>query len=201
MAAEERTRSDLAPDSDLAFSPKSLLDEIPLLISGGGDTLPLRRVAENVLYRLNQFLRYERRARYVFTQWDYTVDPGRDEAIGHVPDRSLEAVENSEGVIAIVGDTVPKITQLEIRRVYELRSLGQHRELWFFVSREAKTAATHERVPLHQFLDAISSDFHVERIYHAVDDQMDFQASLLIEMMPFVVARAGTAFGPLDTTR
>lgn len=173
-----------------------MLEEIPLVISGGGEITPYRRIAENVLYRLNQMLHAELRARYEFTQWDYTTDASRDEELGHFADRSVEAVDYSEGVIAIVADVVTPTSRLEIRRVYELARLGQVRQLWFLV---VPTPADHHHgpgaTPLGEFVDEIRRDFKKERIYHGVRDEIDFQASLIFEMMPFVVRRTGSAFG------
>jgi hypothetical protein len=175
-------------------SPRTL-EEIPLLISGGSEIRTYRKIAENVLHRFNQMLSIELRARYVFTQWDYTIDSSRDEELGHFADRSIEAVDNSEGVIAIVANVVTPTSRLEIRRVYELRRLGQDRQLWFLVVPLPEDHHDGGGTPLAAFVHEIKRDFEKERIYHLVEHELDFQASLIIEMMPFLILRTGSAFG------
>lgn len=97
-------------------------------------------------------------------------------------------------MIAIVADVVHPITRLEIRRVYELGQLGSKRELWFLVVPGTVPEGGPGSVPLRDFIEEIARDFGLERIYHRVTDELDFQASLLVEMMPFVVGRTGSAF-------
>jgi hypothetical protein len=176
------------------------LEEIRILISCGADMVALRKIAKTVIGRYNQFLRNERRARYEITEWDYTFDVSRDEDIGHVPDRSLSAVEDSDCVIAIVGRSVPAITRLEIRRVYELRQLGRPRRLMFFALKSVPPGPLADgHVELSKFVDEIKTDFEQERIYHGVETHLDFQASLMIEMLDFLLSRTGPAFGPLSS--
>ena len=176
------------------------LDEIRLLISCGADMAPLRAIAKDVISRFNQFMRNERRARFNITEWDYTFDISRDENVGHLADRSLEAVEECDGVIAIVGRTVPEVTRLEIRRVYELGRTGQQRPLWFFVSKsDQQSRPGRGRIALRTLLAEIETDFEKVRIYHEVDDELDFQASLMIEMLPFLISRTGFGSGPIGS--
>ena len=184
--------------SEIELASPRMLEDIRVLVSGGNEVNDLREISGNVLDRFNHQLQHEWRARYALTQWNYLLDSSRDEEVGHLADRSIRAVDESEGVIAIVGQSVPPITRLEVRRVYELRQLGQERELWFlaFKSRTALTGAK-GRMPLAEFLDEIASDFGKQRIYHEVSTELDFQASLLMEMFPWLITRTGQAFGPL----
>jgi hypothetical protein len=171
------------------------LEEIRLLISGGDEVKPYRRLAEQVLDRWNHMLDAELRSRHIFRDWDYTKDASRDEDIGHFADRSIRAVEESEGVIAICADVVTPTSGLEIRHVYELRELGQQRELWFLVVPTPEDHHHSGGTPLHEFVQEIRRDFGKERIYHRVEDPLDLQASLIFEMMPWAVRRVGSAFG------
>ena len=43
----------------------------------------------------------------------------------------------------------------------------------------------------------IERDFGKHRIYHQVESKLDFQASLMIELFPFLVSLTGDAFGRL----
>lgn len=191
----------LATATVLASPGARLVEVIELLISCGAEMDPLRIAAERTLMRFDQFLQFDRRAPYALRQWSYHLDPGRDEPAGHLPDRSLQAVNDSEGVIGIVGDTVPTTTRLEIRRVYELRDLGQVRHLWFFRLQPARAPRRRGRargaMDLADFISELRADFGVDRVYHTVVDEADFVGSLIFELLPFVVARTGSAFGPL----
>jgi hypothetical protein len=184
---------------ELPAAPRRL-DELRVLISSGHEMNPLRETAADVLERFNQFLMFDRGSRFVLTQWDYRRDSSRDEDVGDLARKSLEAVEESDGVVAIVGASVPETTRLEIRHVYELRQRGQERELWFFVYRKQRAITGPDRISLRAFLDGIEGDFHKTRIFHEVASRLDFQASLMIELLPFLVARTGLAIGPIQRT-
>lgn len=180
------------------------LEEISLLISCGDEMHKQRETTVDVLYRWNQMLRYELGSRYVIQQWDYTRDPSRHEEAGHLADRSERAVDESEGVIAIVGRSVPEITHKEIRHVYELGQLGQRRQLWFFVykprSRNVGLSATPlppGHVSLNDLVEEIRSSFRTDLVYHTVRNRLDFQASVMMEITPYLVGRTTSAFGPM----
>lgn len=186
------------------FEGPQELQQIEVLISCGRDMRRLRSAAGRTLDRFNHFLRYQRAARYVITQWNYMFDPSRVVAPGHLADRSVQAVDESEGVIAIVGDYVPSTTRREIRHVYELRDLGLWRELWFLRLEQTKTSGAASTpapgsIALDTFVDELRADFGIEPVYHPVAGQTDFVASLIFEMLPFVIQRTGAAFGPIGT--
>lgn len=177
-----------------------LREEILLLVSCGGEMNRLRDISSDVIRRLDHVLRFDLGSRYNLNQWDYRLDPSRDEPLGHVPDRSLRQVDESEGVIAILGRTVPEITRLEIRRVYELRQLGQARDLWVFVRTPSRPAATPPAAghpTVHEFVDEVRRDFGRELIYRRSRTELDFQASLMTTLFPFLMTRVGVGHGPL----
>lgn len=181
-----------------------LREEILLLVSCGGDMNRLRDVSSDVIRRLDHVLRFDLGSRYNLNEWDYRLDPSRDEPAGHVPDRSLKQVDESEGVIAILGRTVPPVTRLEIRRVFELRQLGQTRELWVFVrpplSRASAAPVTVGGDPsVREFLEEINRDFGRDLLYRRSRTELDFQASLMTTLFPFLIARMGVGHGPLGT--
>jgi hypothetical protein len=162
----------------------------------------LRDISSDVIRRLDHVLRFDLGTRYNLNEWDYRLDPSRDEPIGHVPDRSLEAVDESEGVVAILGRRVPPVTRLEIRRVFELRQLGQRRELWVFVrppSGAASSGPAGSDPTVKDLIDEIRGDFGRELIYRSSRTELDFQASLMTTLLPFLISRIGVGHGPLGT--
>jgi hypothetical protein len=178
-----------------------LREEILLLVSCGGEMNRYRDISSDVIRRLDHVLRFDLRTRFNLNQWDYRLDPSRDEPVGHVQDRSLKQVDESEGVVAILGRTVPRVTRLEIRRVFELRQLGQSRELWVFIrppSRTAVIAASSTGDPtVPEFVDEIGRDFGRELLCPRNRTELDFQASLMTTLVPFLFARVGVGHGPL----
>lgn len=179
-----------------------LREEILLLVSCGADMNRLRDISGDVIRRLDHVLRFDLASRYNLNQWDYRLDPSRDEPAGHMADRSLKQVDESEGVVAILGRTVPRVTHLEIRRVFELRQLGQHRQLWIFVraSRQeprSSGSAGGADLPLRELIDEIQRDFKRDLIYRRVQSELDFQAGLMTSLFPFLVQRIGTGYGPV----
>ncbi len=178
-----------------------LREEILLLVSCGGEMNRLRDISSDVIRRLDHVLRFDLATKYNLNQWDYRLDPSRDEPVGHVPDRSLRQVDESEGVIAILGRSVPEVTRLEIRRVFELRQLGQARELWVFVRSPSRGATP---VPagaptIREFVDEVRRDFGRELIYRRSETELDFQASLMTTLFPFLMTRVGVGHGPLGS--
>lgn len=178
-----------------------LREEILLLVSCGGELNRLRDITGDVIRRLDHLLRFDLDSRYNLNQWDFRLDPSRDEPAGHVQDRSLKQVDDSEGVIAILGRSVPHVTRLEIRRVFELRQLGQNRELWVFVRpsgrRSAGPAPAASQPTVREFVDEIRRDFGRDLIYRRSGTELDFQASLMTTLFPFLIARIGVGHGPL----
>ena len=194
----------LVAGSGTAATTGLLREEILLLVSCGGEMNRLRDVSSDVIRRLDHVLRFDLGSRYNLNEWDYRLDPSRDEPAGHVPDRSLKQVDDSEGVIAILGRTVPPVTRLEIRRVFELRQLGQTRELWVFVrpplSRASAAPATVGADPtVREFLEEIHRDFGRDLLYRRSRTELDFQASLMTTLFPFLIGRMGVGHGPLGT--
>ncbi len=179
-----------------------LREEILLLVSCGGEMNRLRDISSDVVRRLDHVLRFDLGTRYNLNQWDYRLDPSRDEPLGHVPDRSLRQVDESEGVIAILGRTVPEVTRLEIRRVFELRQLGQGRELWVFVrspSRHPATPPPPANPTVREFVDEVRRDFGRDLIYRRTETELDFQASLMTTLFPFLITRVGVGHGPIGS--
>lgn len=185
--------------ASVGLATQRTVEELLLLISCGEEMNRYRDRAVDVLARYTQMIRFERQGRFVMSQWDYRRDASRDETPGQLAARSLDAVEQSEGVIAILGPTVPEITRKEIRRVYDLRRSGRYRHLWCFgAPGEERSGA--DRMSRSDFIFEIERDFEALRVYHSIVDETDFVASLIFEMMPWVVARCGPAFGPISGT-
>lgn len=180
-----------------------LREEILLLVSCGGEMNRFRDISSDVIRRLDHVLRFDLRTRFNLNEWDYRLDPSRDEPVGHVQDRSLKQVDESEGVVAILGRTVPRVTRLEIRRIFELRQLGQRRELWVFVRppshRTADPASSARDPTVQEFVAEIGRDFGRDLIYRRNQTELDFQASLMTTLVPFLFARVGVGHGPLGT--
>ena len=93
----------------------------------------LRDISSDVVRRLDHVLRFDLGTRYNLNQWDYRLDPSRDDPLGHVPDRSLRQVDESEGVIAILGLLFPRSPVWKSVAYSSSGSWGQGRELWVFV--------------------------------------------------------------------
>jgi len=176
-----------------------LLEPIKLMISCGDEVRRLRNICADVVVRVDHLLVYDLKSRFTVKQWDFHLDPAREEPAGHAADRSLETVADSELIIAILGSSVPEVTHQEIRQVYELRKLGQTRDLWVYVyrkrSRVVQTKAT--GVTVGDLVKEIRDDFQTDLVYHSVKTELEFQASVMTQLIPFLVRRASEAFGPI----
>lgn len=199
QAAGERRTFAQAAASIAPTRASTLVEEIRLMVSCGSYQDDLRDVAERALLHVAHAVRYDLRAPFNVIYWDYRLDESRDEIAGEMPQRSLEAVKDSDGVIAILGHLVPPITQLEVRQHYELANTGLERQLWVFAdNRQARVAQNPAALPTRQaFLEEIKRDFGKERWCTPVATEMEFQASMLTKVMPFVLKRIGPAFGPI----
>ena len=166
------------------------LTQIRLLVSAADDERRLRTIASNAIVRVSHMLIQDRNARYVVNEWDYQLDPAREVDPAQFDERSLLAVEQCELVVAVIGRTVGETTRKEVRHVYELRSTGRHRELWLFAHKRPSDPPT-ATAALHQLVAEIQKDFGRKPMYHPVRSELDFQASLMIQLIPYVLERAG----------
>jgi hypothetical protein len=166
------------------------LTQIRLLVSAGADERPFRKIASNAIVRASHMLIEDRNARHTVTEWNYELDPAREEPAGHLADRSLVAVERCELVVAVIGRTVGQTTRREIHHVYELRSLGRPRGLWLFAHKRSADPPT-TYTALAQLVAEIEIEFGRTPLYHEVRNALDFQASLITQLIPYVLERAG----------
>jgi hypothetical protein len=168
------------------------LTQIRLLVSAADDERRLRTIASNAIVRVSHMLIQDRNARYVVNEWDYQLDPAREVDPARFDERSLLAVEQCELVLAVIGRTVGETARNEIRHVYELRSTGRHRELWLYAHKRSSDPPS-AFAALHQLVAEIQKDFGRKPMYHAVRSELDFQASLMIQLIPYVLERAGAS--------
>lgn len=196
----------IAPPAPLRPVPGRLLEEIRVLVSCGSEMDDLRTIAGSAIARIDQMLRVDLRSQYTFTHYDYRLDAPREEPAGDFAARSKQAVRDSAGVIAIVGDTVPPVTHIEIQELLDLRRIGERRELWIYTRRRGASRRTNAAaadpggppaVTLAELMDEVKRETRGDHIYHRVTSRLDFQATLIIGILPFLLQRAGPAFGPL----
>jgi hypothetical protein len=167
------------------------------MVCCGYEMRRFRAIANDAIERLNQMLRVDQSLRAVLTQWNYMLDTAGEEPAGHLADRSLRQVEASAIVVSVVGRKVPHITHQEIRHVYHLSKRGQNREFWLYVYKRpgVDDSAYGELAAL---VSEIETDFDITIRYRPVASTLDFQASLLTQLIPYVIRRASPAFGPLS---
>ena len=178
------------PSSGAPVSSLPTLTQIRLLVSAADDERALRAITTNAIARVSHMLIQDRNARHVVNEWDYQWDPAREVDPDQFEDRSLLAVEQCELVIAIIGRTVGTTARKEIRHVYELRSTGRRRELWLYAHKR-RSDPPDATSALHELVAEIEKDFGRKHMYHTVRTELDFQASLMIQLIPYVLERAG----------
>ena len=177
-----------------SYAPVSPITVVRVLISCGRDVEALRNTASTALVHLNHMLDSELRSDLLLREWDFRLDTPRDVEKGHLPDRSIEMVDRSDAVLAILRGRVPTITRLEIRRAFELRSRGIYKPVWLFMD-PARNALPH-----HALLEGIKQDYGREVAWTPYSSRLDFQAKVLMTIVPYLIARSGTAFGPSGST-
>jgi hypothetical protein len=177
------------------------LRDIPVLISCGAEMNDLRNQSARIVHRLDEMLMMEWRTRWTVRQWDYRDDLPREETAGHFGDRSLGMVSQSDVVICIAGHTVPETTHAEISELVRLRNIGQAKELWLYVRRSGtpQTTVPAGHVTLSDLLGEIDKGLGTEYVYHDIRDDFDFLTTLLIQFVPYLQKRVGSAFGPIGS--
>lgn len=168
----------------------SYLAVIRVLISCGADVNHLRDIARDCLGRLTQMLDDDLKANLILREWDYRYDAPTDVPAGHLADRSLEMVDHADAVLAILGARVPEVTSREIHRVYEAREGGQPKLLWLFLN-PAERGADHDHL-----IATVRDEFGVDIIWTPYTSDMDFQAKVFTTLVPYLVRRTSTGFGP-----
>lgn len=193
FGAERGAPIELSPGSNR-------VEEIRLMVSCGSYQDDLRDVAELAIDRIAHLLRWQLGRPYNLIYWDYRRDASVDFDPDHLADRSLRAVEQCDGVIAILGGLIPPTTRLEIRHVYDLALAGKPRELWAFADWRPSARGTSNPqglVTRAQFLEEIQADYSQYRWCPPVGNELEFLAGVMTGVMPYLLTRAGVAFGPI----
>lgn len=184
----------------VALTP-GVLKLIRLFVSCGNEVERLRDIASDVVRRVDHILVDDLDTGHTVKEWDFRLDPPREEPVGHIADRSLYFVERSDVVIAIIGASVPPVTHQEIRRVFELRAVGRDRELWVFSYRKRArnpAASGPPRPTLKDLVKEMGDDFGTQVMYQTVKTELEFQAALMAKLVPYALRRASSAFGPVS---
>ncbi len=175
------------------------LAQIQVLVSAAGEEYRLRKIASDIFVRINHMLLQVYNRRVVFTEWNYELDPPREVQPGHLADRSLQAVEQSELVIAIVGRTVGEIARQEVLRHYQLKGLGlTPRTLWLF-AHKPRPRRSSEYAPLASLGAEVQETFNEGIAYQEVGNDLEFQAGLMIRLVPYALSRAGLVTIPFQS--
>jgi hypothetical protein len=156
---------------------------IEVMVSNGGDTNRLRDIVNDVARRITHVFRSQLEYRLSINVWDYRLDPPQVAKSGTMRLRSLKMVENSECVIAILGEVVPPITREEILHAFERRRAGHLIDFMLFVNPAQKTA-DHDSL-----LRAISDMSGDEIIYATYSDELEFQAGVMVALFAHVLRR------------
>jgi hypothetical protein len=198
-SAEIQSGIGLAAAAIVPVAASSLVDELRLMVSCGSHQDDLRNVAEAAIQRLAHMIRFDLGIPYNVIYWDYRLDESRDEEAGDMPNRSLDAVRRSIGVIGVLGHLVPPTTRLEIRHHYELASAGQTRKLWVYAdNRQPPSDSNPDGLSTrHEFLSEIKRDFGKERWCPPITSKLDFQAAVLTQVTPHILKLVGPAYGPV----
>ena len=107
-------------------------------------------------------------------------------------------------MIAILGSSVPEITEREIRHVFDLRAIGQDRELMVFRYRppRARIATSRSGRPSpDDLIVAVRNDYSTDIIYRSFTSAMGFQSAVMIHLFKFIATSLTPAFGPLGGGR
>jgi len=173
------------------------LAQIQVLVSAADEEHRLRKIASEAFVRINHMLVQVYNARILLNEWNYQLDPAREVRPGHLADRSLQAVERSELVIAIVGRSVGQIAKQEVLHHYKLKGLGlAPRTLWLFAHKPRPRTAHY--LPLADLVKEVKESYGEEIVYKEVGSELDFQASLMLQLLPYALARAGLVSIPLE---
>ena len=162
---------------------------VKLMISNGHDTDTYRDRAQDVIARLQHMFLYQMtNANLYLSEWDYRRDPSMVLPAGGIATRSLAMVDSSEGLIAILGPTVPRVTSKEIRRACQRIRDRERVEMWTFVNPDQITPS-HDR-----FFARIKKDFGQEIVWSRYHNELEFQAMLFTTLVPYLAGRAGAHF-------
>jgi hypothetical protein len=156
---------------------------IPLMVSSGEDTNQLREIVNDVARRLNHLFTYRLGSPLSINGPDYRLDPPQVSKLGTMRSRSLKMVEDSECMIAILGEVVPPITREEILRAFELRAVGHVIRVMLFLNPAQKTAE-HDSL-----LCAISEVSGYEIKYTRYSNALEFQAAVMMALFEYVFQR------------
>lgn len=153
------------------------------MVSGGEDTNPLRDIVHDVTRRLNHLFTNRLDSPLSIGGPDYRLDPPQVSKPGTMRARSRKMVENSECLIAILGDVVPPLTREEILHAFELRRVGHVIKIMLFVNPAQKTA-DHDSL-----LCAIADISGYEVQYTGYSNALEFQAVVTMALFEYVVRR------------
>jgi len=94
-------------------------------------------------------------------------------------------------MIAVFGESLPRITCQEIRQAFRLRQDGTPVDVWVFLNRQLR------RRRHMDFISRIKRQFHEQVVFAQYESELDFQATLFTTVTPYLVRRLVQAPIPL----
>jgi hypothetical protein len=172
---------------------------VKVLLSCASDVTAYRRIARDVLERINQMFTYDHPRPIQTIEWMYVRDTPRLTRRNNTADRSRQVVGQSDVIAVILGARLGPTTKQEVDEAMRLRGAGQQKEVMLFRWKDRSDAAYADLK--RDVLDRLSGPSHPayneEPLWSPFESRLDFQGLFFTSMTSYLL----NALTPTYTVR